>query len=266
MLLRDFIRQTMIAERKSGRKILRTLKNQIASDIMALFFQDYGKIKGIGLMDVDPDDYEDDGIDYVERAYELQGYWWLKKVDPAELEPDQVELIKKKVVPSFDVTVAFVQDPRQEELNVAGRDITINNTTGMDVIIELPAGGLPREQYELLRGEIGNTVKHELEHLTQEGDLKSFERDEETYYNYEIPGKVDTKYAETYFLDPKEIGGHVMGYSDVTNSMQELETRIRKDLGGEVTRKKITPNDLDIIVKTWMSWAQKHLHAQKFKN
>ena len=161
------------------------------------------------------------------------------------------------------MSVAIIADPTREQFNVAGGDITATGETGIDIIIELPRDW-PSKNLQALQAELGNTVLHELEHITQVGELKGYDRGER-YYDFARSDSVTSPYAKDYLLKPKEEPAHVMGYSDVSTSLADLERRMREDLSVHVSQGKLTEDEVGSVVYSWMDWARRNLQQHHFK-
>ena len=249
-------------ERKSGRKLLRILKNRIAKDVMYLLT---GKLNKVSTQynELDPtEDYEQYEESLVSAAFELLDYDWEKAVDPADMDyDDAVEL--RHMMPTIDVSVAIIKDPERKNYNIAGYSGSASGATGIDVMIELPVN-FPETRYSELRAELGNVILHELEHLTQEGERRSYDRGAQ-YYDVDIPPGATSKFAKDYLLDPKEISAHVIGYSDPSSSFSDFENRIRRDLETYASQDKITEDEIEIVSSAWKDWARKNLNQKRFK-
>ena len=193
--------------------------------------------------------------------YELYAYEWRKNVDPAELDENELEALRQ--MPEVGVSVAIIVDSEREQFNVAGGDITATGETGIDIIIEFP-GDWASKNLQALQAELGNTVLHELEHITQIGELKGYDRGER-YYDFARSDSVTSPYAKDYLLKPKEVPAHVMGYSDVSTSLVDLERRMRDDLSTHVSQGRLTGDEMDAVIYSWMDWAKRNLHQARFR-
>ena len=104
---------------------------------------------------------------------------------------------------------------------------------------------------------------HELEHLTQVGSTKGYDRGNR-YYDFSRLGGVESPMAKDYFLKADEVAAHVTGYSDVAGSMEDLESRMRVDLEEYARRGAITSDEVGLILHSWLDWAKKNLHKKRF--
>ena len=260
--VREFVRLVLLMERKSGRKILRILKNRIAKDVMYVLTEKLNKVS-VQYNELDPsEDYEQYDSQHVSSAFELLDYDWEKTVDPVDLDyDDAIEL--QHIMPTIDVSVVIVRDPERNEYNIGGYSGTASGSTGIDIMIELPLN-FPETRYSEIRAELGNVVLHELEHLTQEGERRSFARGAK-YYDVDIPAGATSDFAKEYLLDPKEISAHVIGYSDTAKSFGDFEKRILKDLETYEAQGKIKKDEVDIVFSAWTDWAKRNLTQKRFK-
>jgi|MDTB01.2.fsa_nt_gb hypothetical protein len=249
-------------EHKSGRKILRVLKNRISKDVMYVMTGKMNKVS-VQYNELDPrEDYDQYNPTHVSSAYELLDYDWEKTIDPVDMDDDEVEELQY-VTPTIDVSVAIIVDPGISDYNIAGYSGTPSGSPGIDIMIELP-NGFPKHRYSELRSELGNVVLHELEHLTQDGDRRSFNRGEE-YYDVNIPPGATSEYVVGYLLNPKEISAHVIGYSDAASSFSDFEDRARKDLETYSSLGKMKKQEIPIVFFAWADWARKNLNQKRFK-
>jgi len=245
-LLVNYVRETLLNERRSGRKILHTLKNRIARDIMRVVTGQLSKVS------VATSEREDHGYneDDVMSSYALEGYEWEKKI---------VHGPSGEEYPTIDVNVVVVEDPSRKQFNVSGESIEGRT---IDIVIEFPVDWLSKN-FQTLYAELSNTIFHELEHLTQSGELASFDRGER-YYEFETIGEPTSSFAAKYLLEPTEVPAHVMGYSDVATSMADLKDLMQRDLENYNRLGHITKNDEQVVLSGWMDWAERNLHSKRF--
>ena len=252
-LLRNYVKHMLLNERRSGRKVLQALKNQIVRDVMYLVTGKLNKVS-VGVESLADSFHED--------AYLLYGYAWKKKVDITDLDQNEREWVEDN--PEIDVTVAITHDPSRKNYNVSGGSVPTEGDVGIDILIEFPKDWQAKN-FQALQAELGNTVLHELEHLTQTGSVKGFDRSDR-YYEFAISGEVHSPMAKDYFLKPDEVAAHVTGYSDTAKSMEDLENRMRSDLEGYARRGSITDEEVGIVLYSWLDWAKKNLHKKRISN
>ena len=226
---------------------------------MNIFRENFNSVSA-PVLEVDIEDYSflNYPDDYFIGAYELGPYLWEKKIDTTGLTPDELEDVPE---PELMVTMAIIQDPTRDQFNVGGGSIPATGVPGIDVIIEVPKN-FRSQKYSELYEELKITVMHEIEHLTQQSDFLSYERDERYYINPETSGL--SPWAKDYLLAPDEIAAHVVGYADVASSFVDLEKRISRDLSGYVKQGKIDEDDKSAVLSTWIGWAKEHLKQKRF--
>ena len=253
------LHEELLQERRSGRKILRTLKNRIVRDVMSVF---KGALQStsvsVNTLEIEDYDFLNYPSDYFLGVYELGPYQWEKNIDVSSLTQDELDDLPD---PEMVVTIAMIEDPTRTALNVAGGSHPASGLVGIDIVIEVPPN-FSQQKYGELHGEIDITVLHELEHLTQQGDLLSFDRGPD-YYDVEPAASVG-KWAAHYLLDPKEIAAHVVGFASAADSMADLKNRMVHDLENYVRLDRITEKDKDAVLETWLVWAKKHLKQKRF--
>lgn len=241
------MREALLNERRSGRKILRTLKGRIVRDIMYVITGRLSKVS------VPFAEYNGHGYakEDVLSSYELEEYEWEKKV---------ANSATPEFWPTFSVTVVVVENSNRQQFNVSGESI---EGSKIEVLVELPINW-PSKNIQALHVELGNTIIHELEHLSQVGDLMSYDRGER-YYAFDVTGEPQSTVARNYLLDPAEVAGHVIGYSEVANSIEDLRSRLRADLETYSRLGHIVDDDVEVVLSGWMDWAKKNLHGKNFK-
>ena len=260
-LLRRYVKHMLLVERRSGRKVLESLKNQIVRDIMYLVTGKVDRVSvGVDKLSYDELDHIDVEEEKIDSAYLLYGYPWRKKVDIADLDENEREWVADN--PEIDVSVTIIYDDVRKNYNVSGGSMPAGSEVGIDITVEFPMGW-QEKNFQALQAELGNTVLHELEHLTQSGSTKGFDRGER-YYDFSRVEGVTSPMAKDYFLKPDEVAAHVTGYSDAASSMEDLESRMRDDLGKYADRHAITHDEVDLILHSWLDWAQKNLHKKRF--
>ena len=241
------MREALLNERRSGRKILRALKGRIVRDVMYVITGQLSKVS------VPFTEYDDHGYaeEDVLSSYELEEYEWEKKI-AGSATPE--------FWPTFSVTVVVVENSNIQQFNVSGESI---EGSKIEVLVELPINW-PSKNIQALHAELRNTIIHELEHLSQVGELMSYDRGER-YYTFDVTGDPQSAMAKNYLLDPAEVAGHVIGYSEVANSIEDLRSRMRADLENYSRLGHIVDDDIEVVLSAWMDWAKRNLHSKNFK-
>ena len=165
--------------------------------------------------------------------------------------------------PEFSFTVAIIEDKAQSNLSVSGGNITALGQPGIDVIIKLPSN-FNNNNLKMLREEIGITVAHELEHLCQEGEFKSWGRNK-NYYELNFLQPTRSKFAKYYLLRPQEVAAHVIGYATVAQSINELENKFNELFEVYIEEDIICEKEKNIVLAVWMDWAKRNLSSLRFK-
>ncbi|HIL99144.1 MAG TPA: hypothetical protein EYG51_25045 [Pseudomonadales bacterium] len=198
-------------------------------------------------------EYSDHGYaeEDVLSSYELEEYEWEKKIAGSDTP---------EFYPTISVTVVVVENSSRQQFNVSGESV---EGSSIEVLVELPTNW-PSKNFQALHAELGNTILHELEHLSQIGGLMSYDRGER-YYAFDVTGEPQSGEARNYLLDPSEVAGHVIGYSEGASSMEDLRSRLRADLETYSRLGRIVEDDVEVVLSGWMDWAKKNLHGKKFK-
>ena len=251
----------LLYEYRSGQRALNHLKNVIATDIMKVIRGDVNtSVPAYTVSDTEIEDYlsdEEIAGDPV-AGYSLEGYSWDLKIDIEKIELEDDEEMETDI----DVSFFFIRSPKMKGFNISGYNSTYENLDGIHIQLEIDEDLEVDQMLGKIRSELGNTIRHELEHLTQKA-RPAYARDEK-YYSLETPWKPETEFAREYFLTPEEVSAHVRGYADTAASLDDLEKELRQDLKNYVNSEKITAKDRDLIVMVHLDWARRHLKSKKF--
>ncbi len=251
----------LLREYRSGQRALNHLKNTIATDIMKLIRGETNtSVPAYTVSDSEIQEYlSEEGIEAtLSDAYSLEGYPWNLKIDIENLGLEEDE----DVDPEIDVSFFLIKSPNITNFNISGYDSTYENLDGMHIQIELNEDLEVEQIMGKIRSELGNTIRHELEHISQKSRL-AYGRGEE-YYDTQMPWMPETDFARDQFLSPQEVSAHVRGYADSVNSLQELEVELVSDLENYVKSDRITAKDKDLIVMVYLDWAKRNLKSKKF--
>ena len=256
------MKRELLYEYRSGQRALNHLKNVIATDIMKVIRGNVNtSVPAYIVSDAEMEEYLSDEEIVAEpvAGYSLEGYSWDLKIDTdkVELEDDEEEFET-----DIDVSFFLIRSPKIKGFNISGYNSTYENLEGIHVQLEIDESLEVEQALGKIRTELGNTIRHELEHLTQKA-RPAFARDEK-YYSLETPWKPETEYAKEIFLTPEEVSAHVRGYADTAKSLDDLEKELRQDLKNYVNSEKITAKDRDLIVMVYLDWARRHLKSKKF--
>ena len=162
------------------------------------------------------------------------------------------------------------------EVHVSGDDINRAGDPGIHITIIRPTD-LIGADLSRLRAEISNSARHEIEHMIQTlpryyQGMEKPEGGQYAYDEFDISRAPESDRAKDYYLDPKEVSAHIMGYVQNASSISDLEKEIREMLNNWASADwedqrdlLIAPGDVDIIASAWVDWARKHLRGKKFR-
>ena len=155
------------------------------------------------------------------------------------------------------------------DVHVSGDNINRMGLPGVHLSISIPAEP-EGEQWSMLRREISNTLRHEIEHMIQ--TLPTYYQGDYEYDEFVLDGEPISQQAKNYYLQPHEVSAHIIGYAHNASSMKELESEIRSMLQNWARedwesdpKKFIALEDVNLIANAWMDWAQKHLKKKRFQ-
>ena len=211
-----------------------------------------------------PDNAEIENDEESDISVIIRDYFWRKNIDPStgkDFDPEfdsapgtnrffdvNIKIVTdSEMKHPFDINAYALSDAEfpEIEINVIKRDKAINPSL-----------------YQHLRSDLGNAIRHELEHFTQSGMFKSYSRGNR-YYDFSISDPVESEQAK-YFLNKKEIPAFVRGFADESSSMEDLKKRIRKMLDDYADERNISQHEEDIIYNAWISWANRNLKKKIF--
>jgi hypothetical protein len=262
-LLKEYIREMLLEGRKTQSKRLHSFTNMITSDIMRVI---HGKETRLPSSALTRDDFSYDvGGDETSEFVEIVAgniplsMDWKSQGFSHDISDDIV-----------DTTVYIVVQVNRgtEDFNVSGadKDVTGIHDIGLYVSVDIPSD-LNLSEYSKLRDEVSNTVRHELEHITQgEGSDQMFiahGRDDDYYDFINSPSSVEGDFAK-YLLEPKEIPSHVRGYIQNSKDLKDFNMRIYILLNRYQDKGLISDYEKNIIFDTWKDWMRKKVHQKKF--
>ena len=196
------------------------------------------------------------------KIYNLNIDFLPGKIDDAQMEDDY------DVDDSYLAVSLFLG--KGKDVHVSGDSINRLGSSGVHVSVLAPTN-ITNQQLSLLRLEVSNTLRHEIEHMLQE--LPMHYEGEYAYDDFVVEGDPIAPRTSDYYLDPTEVSAHIMGYAHNAKSLNELENEIRSMLQNWARedwkvdpRQFIAPEDVDLITTAWIDWAKKHLQRERFKN
>ena len=243
-----------IREGKSGEAKINALKNSIARDVMSIV---KGVIPSNGESNIDNSEFE--------TSVTLSNYFWTKNIDttiPDNFDPDFDESPGSNLF--FDVLVNIKRDQNFiAPFDIKAYALSDALIPEIEIIVTKRESSISTNLLNDFRKDLGNAIRHEIEHLTQKGTFKSFDRGER-YYDFSILGNISSDSAK-YFLNKEEIPAFVRGFSDHATSLEDLESSMRDMLDAYADTGNISHSEEDIILSTWIDWAKRNLNKKKFK-
>jgi len=263
--LKEAIVKAIFESRKTQSKRLHALTNMITSDIMRLIHGKEAKLPSSSLSkddihDIYGDTGDDEFFEIVAGKFPLSLDWRSQEYS-YDISDDIVDT-------TLYVTVQIDRDAKRYNVSGYDKDPTGMHDLGIHIVLEIPSHFLQSE-YGALRNEISNTVRHEIEHVTQgesSGQLFIAHGRGDEYYNFiHKPADVESRYAR-YLLKPEEIPSHVRGYSQNVKNINDLKRDIHILLNRYQDMGLISDWERGIIFDTWIDWAQKTIKKINFQN
>jgi hypothetical protein len=254
------IRETISEAKKTQDKRLKAFTNSITKSIMALYSGRRSSLSStqisVSELGVTPNTKSDE-------FYEIEAGVFPLAFDPSSIDPE----IYEEGVDPF-ITVVLEIDKNASSFNVSASDKNITGIAdlGIHIAVETPPG-FPKSEMGILRNEIANSVRHELEHVTQ-GDVsdqpaRAYAREDKYYTFLHGPHDVTSSYAK-YLMKPAEIPAHVRGYTQNANNIKDLKQDISNLLDSYTQRGLISSTEKEVIFDTWIDWTKNHIHRKGF--
>jgi len=245
--------------RKTQDKRLHSLTNFITRDVMRLI---KGMTTIIYTRQVNRDEFILDLETKSNELLEMRPGSFPLRIDKSTLTDEYIEHV------DTDLSITVEIDRNSDRFNVSASDKPLLGISdiGMHILVELPEN-LRDSDMKILRDEISNSVRHELEHISQghksDNPFSVYGRGREYYTSIHGPSDVDGDFAK-YLLDSSEIPAFVRGHSHNSKSRSDLERRIDKFLC--VYREKNLINDYEktIIFNSWAEWSKRFLKQKRF--
>lgn len=254
------VREVVLEARGTQDKRLRAFTNNITRNIMAI----YSKRKpSLPYSFVSVEDLIGDLNTSTDEIYEIHAGAFPLALDPKTID---IEIYEDGVDPFISVILEI--DRNSKEFNVSATDKNIVGSTdlGIHIAIETPRD-FSKSNLKTLRDEIANSVRHELEHITQ-GDrsdqpASAYGRGEKYYEFINSPKDVDSYHAK-YFLKPEEIPSHVRGYAQNAKNLETLKLDIESLLDNYKIKDLISKEEEEIILNTWLDWAKNNINRKGY--
>ena len=191
-------------------------------------------------------------------------------IDPETIDGDLYdEDYGNQVAVTVEVDRKASRADKMFTFNVSASD---KSTTGMAnfgihlVIETMP--NFPVQMLGDLRNEIANSVRHELEHVSQGpavGQLGGAYGRGDKYWTFSASPEDVTSRSAKYLLKPEEIPAHTKGYLQNSNSIEDLKNRCVQFLDGYVSKNLITLEEKGVILNAWLDWVEANINRKKFK-
>jgi hypothetical protein len=235
----------------------------LTSDIMRLVHGRHTKLPSSVLSKDDIHDYyseigDDELIEIVAGKFPLS-LDWKSQGYSYDISDDIIDT-------TLYVIVQINRDSKRYNVSGYDKDPTGIHDLGIHVVVEIPRE-FGSSEYGNLRNEISNTVRHEIEHVTQgeaSGQMFIAHGRGNAYYNFiHKPEEVEGSYAK-YLLKPEEIPSYVRGYSHNVKNISDLKRDTYILLNRYQDLGLISDYEKGIVFDTWMDWAKKNLKKKKF--
>ncbi len=254
------IRETISEAKKTQDKRLHTFTNSITRSIMSLYSK---RTSDLPFSQLSKDDLGVPPSTRGNEFYELEA-----GVFPLAFDPDSIdyEIYEEGIDPFITVVVEIHKNAKKFNVSASDKSVTGSSDLGIHIAIETPRN-FSKKKYGMLRDEIANSVRHELEHVTQ-GDIsdqpgRAYARGAKYYEFLNGPEDVTSPQAK-YLLRPAEIPAHVRGYAQNSKNLQSLTAHITDLLSGYVIKGIIQEKEKKIILSTWIDWTKSHIHRKGF--
>jgi len=256
------IRETISEAKKTQDKRLKAFTNAITKSIMSLYS---GRPSSLSSSPISADDLGVTPNTGADEFYEIEAGVFPLAFDPSSIDSE----IYEEGVDPF-ITVVLEIDKNASSFNVSASDKSITGVSdlGIHIAIETPHE-FSKNDMGKLRNEIANSVRHELEHVTQgevsDQPARAYARGKKYYTFLHGPSDVASNYAK-YLMKPAEIPAHVRGYTQNANSIEDLKRDIESLLGSYADKGLISSVEKEVIFDTWIDWSQSNIHRKGFKN
>ena len=263
-VIRKYIK--LMIENKTQDKRMHAFSNQITRTVMDIF---HGKAPGF-VERISSDELLVDTDLENPDIYEFSAGELPIAIDPSTIDADAYDEDMSGII---FVTVEIDKFSKRTDVgfdfNVSASD---KPTTGMSnfgihlVIETIP--DLPAQSFGLVRNEIANSIRHELEHVSQGRSVDqvagAYNRGEKYWTFAAGPEDVDSSTAK-YLLKPEEIPAHVRGYLQNSKSLLELENNFKIFLDGYVDNATISKDESALILETWLTWVEENINRKRFQ-
>ena len=254
------IKETITEAKRTQDRRMRTFTNSITRSIMALYSN---KTPKLSYYEISVDDLGVEPNTSGDEFYELEAGEFPLALDPKSIDN---ETYYDGVDPFM--TVVLEIDRSAQGFNVSASDKSVTGTAdlGIHIAIETPID-FEESNMGMLRNEVANAVRHELEHVTQgevsDQPARAYSRDGKYYQFIHSPSDVESPHAK-YLLEPAEIPAHVRGYTQNAKNLMQFSKDIDEFLTGYVDHEIITPKEKLIVTNTWTDWVSKNTNKKSY--
>ena len=254
------VRETISEANRTQDRRLRTFTNSITRSIMALYS---GRKAELRYSEITADDLNVDPSTNAEEVYEIDAGPFPLALDPESVDE---EVYEDGVDPFIFVVLEIDKNATKFNVSASDKSITGMSDLGIHVAIETPRK-FSKNQMGMLRDEVANAVRHELEHVTQgeerDQPASAYGRDGKYYEFLYGPEDVDSNQAQ-YLLKPSEIPAHIRGYTQNSKNLNQFELDITSLLNGYITQNLISKKEKEIVFDTWIDWVENNINRKGF--
>ena len=259
-IIRNVVRQYILVEAKTQSKRLRAFTNKITREIMNLYKRGYSSAS----QQITYDDLIHDPSLEDADLYEINAGHFPLAFDPETLDPDY------ETTADLDTFVTVVVEIKKNasKFNVSATDKSMTGMSdfGLHLAIETPKN-FAREDMAELRSEVANSIRHEIEHITQGtvvGQSAGAFGRTGSYWSFSgTPEDVSSDMAK-YLLQPEEIPAHVRGYTQNAKNLNSLKASFDRLFQSYIEKNLITKEEAETVRRVWLDWASKNIHSKGF--
>lgn len=166
--------------------------------------------------------------------------------------------------PNFkDICISVAVFYEQDVFSVSADNVAIDGSTGIHLNVFLT----PEYEHmsvksalndEKLFDEIGNSIRHEIEHLIQDDYPQALNYLD--YHKIYCPIRRDPSSFFLYLVQPSEVSAHVRGYEHVSRTRDDFFKSIRVLLNGYKQNGLLTEDESLSVLMCWEDWFLRNTH------
>ena len=255
----SLVREVISESKRTQDRRLRAFTNDITRSIMSIYS---GRNPSLNTLKISVDDLGVDPSTGGDEFYEIEAGAFPLALDPESID---TEIFYDGVDPFISVVLEI--DKNSDRFNVSATDKNIvGGDLGIHIAIETPPG-FDKSKMGILRDEVANSVRHELEHVTQ-GEVsdqpgRAFARGKKYYSFIHGPESVSSSHAK-YLLKPAEIPAHIRGYAQNAKSLNSLKNSFEDLLSNYVDKGLISEKEKQVVLDTWLDWSKNNINRKNF--